>query len=515
MERLSGLDASFLYLETPSHHMHVCMTMVLDPASMPGGYSFATIKEFLASKDDIPLFRRRIAEVPFKLAHPVWVEDPDFDIDYHLRRIGAPAPGGRRELGELAAQIAGIPLDRNKPLWEMWIIEGLKQDRIGVVTKVHHAAVDGVSGADIMMNLFDLSPDGNGRGALADLAALTGEPAPEPKPVKRDDHIPTDFELVTHALRSRGRKLAQFFPLVGDTASSISRVVQGRRDPNRLVGAVPLTAPRCPWNDAVTPHRSVGFARVSLDDLKEVRTAFGVKINDIVLALCAGTLRTYLERKGSLPDEPLLAVCPISVHDGTERESINQVSAMFVSLASDVDDIDERIAAISQSTKGAKEEHHAVGAETLIRWAEYAPPNVFNLASRLYSNLSLAGRHRPVHNAIISNVPGPPFPLYFAGAEMIATYPMGPVMEGCGLNITVFSYQDQVDIGFMVGRELVPDVWDMADAVEPAMAELLAAARARTTKPAAAPTKKAAARKRAPAKSATAKRTAAKRTTAT
>jgi len=167
MERLSGLDASFLYLETPSHHMHVCLAMVLDPSTTPEGYSFSKIKEFMQSKQDLPIFRRRIAEVPFRLAHPVWVDDPDFDLDYHMRRIGAPAPGGRREFAALAAQVASIPLDRTRPLWEMWVIEGLKQDRIGVVTKVHHAAVDGVSGADLMMDLFDLSADGGGRGAAA------------------------------------------------------------------------------------------------------------------------------------------------------------------------------------------------------------------------------------------------------------------------------------------------------------------------------------------------------------
>lgn len=510
MERLSGLDASFLYLETPSHHMHVCMTMVMDPATMPGGYSFAAIKELLRSKQDLPLFRRRIAPVPFGLAHPVWVDDPHFDLDYHVRRIGAPAPGGRRELAELAAQIAGIPLDRDRPLWQMWVIEGLKQGRIGVVTKVHHAAIDGVSGADMMMHLFDLSADGGGRGAAADMAALTGDPTPpSPAEAPRDDHIPNDLELVGYALRSRARRAAQLVPLLRATVESVTHVVQGRRDPGHHVGAVPLTAPRLPWNESVTPHRAVGFARVSLDDVKEVRRAFDVKINDVVLALCAGTLRHYLAGHGAVPDEPLLAVCPISVHDGTERESVNQVSAMFVSLATDIDDIGERLAAISESTKGAKDEHNAVGAETLIRWAEYAPPNTFNLASRLYSSLSLASRHRPIHNAIISNVPGPPFPLYFGGAEMVATYPMGPVMEGCGLNITVFSYQDQVDIGFMVCRELIPDVWAMADDVDTAMAELLAAARARTGATKEATTKKAG--QRAPAKKQPAKKQPAKK----
>ena len=242
---------------------------------------------------------------------------------------------------------------------------------------------------------------------------------------------------------------------------------------------MPLTAPRTPWNGAVTEHRDVGLARVPLADLKTVKNAFGCTVNDVVLALVAGTLRTHLERRRP-PRVALLAVCPMSVRDLPEgaEPSANRVSAMFVSLATDIDDVGDRIRAIRQSTKGAKEEHNAVGASMLMDWAEFAGPNVFNMAARLYSSLEIAD-HRPVvHNAIISNVPGPSFPLYYAGAELVAAYPIGPVMEGCGLNITVFSYRDSVDIGFMVCPELVTDVWGMADAVDEALAELLAAAAA-------------------------------------
>ena len=247
MERLSGLDATFLYLETPNHHMHVAMTMILDPATMPGGYSFEKIKAFVRSRlHVVPLFHRRLAEVPFHLNHPVWVEDPDFDLDYHVRRIGAPAPGGRRELAELAGQIASNQLDRTKPLWEMWVVEGLKQDRIGIVTKVHHAAVDGASGADFLVHLFDLEPIG-----VDDLAE------PEDMPV---EHLPNDLELLGYAVASLGRRVANMPALVGRTAQSVSRIVQGRRNPEKLVGAVPLSAPRTPWTASVTGHRSTAFA---------------------------------------------------------------------------------------------------------------------------------------------------------------------------------------------------------------------------------------------------------------
>jgi diacylglycerol O-acyltransferase / wax synthase len=241
------------------------------------------------------------------------------------------------------------------------------------------------------------------------------------------------------------------------------------------VGAVPLTAPRTPFNGALTPQRRVSFARVSLTDVKAVKDATGCTVNDVVLALMAGTLRRYLEARHVLPDEPLIAVCPMSVRLEDERgQTNNRVSAMFTSLATDVDDPLERLRAISRVTKGAKEDHNAIGARFLQDWAEHAAPTTFALASRLYARLGLADRHRPIHNLVISNVPGPPFPLYYAGAQLVAAYPMGPVMQGAGLNVTVMSYMDNVDIGFMACRELVPDVWDLPGYVDEAMSELLA-----------------------------------------
>ena len=467
MERLSGLDASFLYLENNSQHMHVAMTMVLDPSTMPDGYSFDKIKDFIASRAHlVPPFYRRVVNVPFNLAHPIWVDDPDFDIDYHVRRIGAPAPGGRRELADLAGQIAGTQLDRSRPLWETWVIEGLKQDRIGIVTKVHHCAIDGASGADLMVHLFDPEPSGR--------QLDPHDPIPEGR-------VPSDIELMGHAAASRWRRTASLPALLGRTAQSATNIVRGRRDPNTPVGAAPLTAPPVPFNGSLTPHRKVAFARVPLPAVKEVKALLGTTVNDVVLAICGGALRNYLIRHDALPDAPLVAVCPTSVRSGDEAAvvaapSANKVSALFTSLATDIEDPGERIYAIQRVTKGAKVEHNAIGATFLQDWAEFAAPNTFNLASRLYSSMHLADSHRPIHNVVISNVPGPPFTLYFAGAEMVATYPMGPLIMGAGLNITVLSYRDSVDFGFMACRELMSDVWDLADDVEVAFAELQKAA---------------------------------------
>jgi WS/DGAT/MGAT family acyltransferase len=456
------MDASFLYFETPSMHMHVAMTAIFDPSTMPGGYSFEKVKGFIESRLHlVPPFRRRVVEVPFRLNHPIWVEDPNFDLDYHIRRIGAPSPGSHKELAELAGQIASTPLDRSRPLWELYVVEGLEDGNIGVITKMHHCAIDGVSGAELMVNLFDLDPSGR------------EIDAPEPR---EPEPIPSDLSMVGHALASRARRQAQILPLLGATARTVGTLVNRRRDPEATVGAVPLTAPPTPWNRSVTPHRRMSFTRVSLDDVKTIKNHVGCTVNDVILGLMGGTLRRYLEHHDALPETPLIAVCPVSVRTEDQRgEMNNKVSAMFTSLATDVDDPIERLRTIHEVTKGAKEDHNVLGANLLQDWAEHAAPTTFALAARLYSSMNLSDRHRPIHNVVISNVPGPPFPLYYAGAKALYTLPMGPVMEGAGLNITVLSYIDNVDIGFMVCRELVPDVWKLADFVDDAMAELLKA----------------------------------------
>jgi len=458
MERLSGMDATFLYLETDAGHMHVAMVGIYDVSTMSGGYSFDKLKAHIASRLHVVApFRRRLVEVPFQFHHPVWIEDPEFDLDYHVRRITCPAPGGRRELGEVAGEIASVPLDRSRPLWEAWVVEGLKHDRVGFIVKVHHAAIDGSSGAEIMTSLYDLTAD-----------------APPVEPVDLPaERVPTDIELLSYATVSKLRRARDVVPLVSRTVGSMSTLVRSILDDDSKHGAVPMTAPRTPFNQSIGPKRTVAFARVPLDETKAIKEALGVKVNDVVLELCSATLRRYLKLHDALPAEPLLAVCPVSVR--IEEESGaggNKVSAMFASLATDLDDPARRLTAICESTEGAKEDHNAVGARTLTDWAEWAAPRTFGLASRLYSSMHLANQHRPIHNLVISNVPGPPFPLYLAGAELVAAYPMGPIMDGAGLNITVLSYRDHIDIGFLADADLVPDIWEVADQVGPAFDEL-------------------------------------------
>ena len=476
MQRLTGLDATFLYSETPSQHMHVSMVGVFDTSTMAGGYSFDRVRELIQSRLPlIPMFRRRLVEVPFRLHHPVWVEDPDFDLDFHVRRMAVPAPGTMRELTELAGDFLSRPLDRSSPLWEMWIVEGLEDGRIGVLAKVHHSMIDGVTGAELMVHLFDLEPS----------AAV--EQAEQADDDRQPEHIPNDVELVAYAARSLVRQPVRLARTIPATVRSVVNIVSRRRGGGSGM-ATPFSGPRTPWNGAITPHRVVAVGTLSLDDVKAVKKHFGTTVNDVVLALCSGALRRYLLSHGVAVDTPLVSVVPISVRaeaaatggEATDRlttdAGANQVSAMFVSLATELEDPAERLRAIARLTRGAKDEHNALGAAVLMNWAEFAAPGVFARAMRLYSTMNLADRHRPIHNVIISNVPGPPFPLYLAGSRLEVLAPLGPIMEGAGLNITVMSYIDRIDVGLIACRELIPDIWQLADDFGASMEELKKAA---------------------------------------
>jgi WS/DGAT/MGAT family acyltransferase len=469
MERLSGLDASFLYLETPSLHMHVVMTSVVDPATVPGGYSFPRLKEMIAERlPQAPVFQRRLVEVPLRWGHPVWVDDPDFDIDYHVRLAAVPKPGGLRELADIAGDIAGRQLDRSKPLWEMWIIEGLAHDRVGFVTKMHHSTVDGVSGAELLSILFDLSAD----------------PGPLPLPPDRllDDRIPSGLELMSQATIDRAMtpfKITRDLVRTGQRVLDVRKVRIGSEDrPGLGKAALPLSAPRTSFNGALSRRRSVAFTAIGLDDVKRLKSSLGVTVNDIVLAVCTGALRNFLIQGDELPDKPLVAVVPVSVRTETENvRGSNKVSSMFVQLPSQLADPLERVEAIHQGTKGAKEEHNALGADTLLNWAEHATPNLFANAARLYSRMQLADKHRPIANLVISNVPGPDFPLYLGGSELECGFPLGPVMEGMGVNITIMSYRGIMYWGIISCPETMPKVWGLAAGIPLALDELLEAAK--------------------------------------
>ncbi|QIS02619.1 wax ester/triacylglycerol synthase family O-acyltransferase [Nocardia brasiliensis] len=461
MERLTGLDASFLYLETGTQHLHVCALILLDPTS--GDYSFDRFKAELGRRLPlIPQMRRRVYEVPFNLDHPVWVEDQNFDLDYHIRRIGIAAPAGRRELAELIGDIASRPMDRDRPLWEMSVVEGLDDGKVAVICKYHHAAVDGITGTNMMMHLCDLEPN----------AAKTPPAEPwQPEP------SPSDWQLLAKAVVKFPTK-AGIVGMVPKTVGMVAGFAQRRRN-DKAGMALPFSAPRTPFNLAITPHRAVAFTEAELGAVKEIKSAFGVKINDVVLTIVAGVLRTYLDKHDELPDRSLVASVPVSVHESSRHTAgINKVSTLFARLGTDIADPVQRLLQVAEENRGAKAEHDLIGADFLQDWSKYAPPNTFQLAARVYSSLKLAERHPVVHNLVVSNVPGPPMPLYFLGVRVHGMYPFGPVFHGAGLTVTVLSNNDDLDFGFIACKELVPDVAELADAVPEVVDELLTAARA-------------------------------------
>jgi diacylglycerol O-acyltransferase len=450
MKRLSGLDASFLYLESSAQLMHVCGILVLDPATIPGEYSFAEMKAVLEARvATIPDFRRKLKEVPLEIDHPVWIDDADFDIDRHVHRLAVPAPGGPDELREVCAHLAGIPLDRSRPLWEMWVIEGLASGKIAVFTKMHHASVDGVSGSNLVSFLCSLEPNA----PLLDLAEK-GESA---------GTAPGDWELFGRGLLNNLAKPMKAFRLVGPPTSLVTNTIGRARSGTAM--AAPLTAPRTSFNGNIGGRRTIGYADISLDRIKEIRHAVeGATVNDVVLAISGGALRRYLEDRGELPESSLLASVPVSVHQTSTRSGgTNKVSSLFAKLGTDIADPVERLRQLAADNANAKEHHQAIPADTLQDWAEFAAPRTFGLAVRAVAKLRLANKGPVIHNLVISNVPGPPVPLYFVGARIDGFYPLGPIFHGAGLNVTVMSTNGRMHVGLIGCRDALADIQDLAD----------------------------------------------------
>ncbi len=462
MRRMGAVDAAFLYGETPSWHMHVSAVMIADPSTAPNGFSVEELKRrTFARLDQAPQFRWRLVEVPFGLDLPGWIDDPDFDIDYHVRRIAVPAPGGAEQLGNLIGDLVAIKLDRRKPLWEFWVIEGLEGGRIALLAKVHHSIIDGISGSELASVLFDLTAD-----------------APCDDPVgdcSRIEMFPNPVALFAQGFFDMLATPWRVTRLVNQSIRQGLRVLDIRRGEQQAT--MPFQAPRVSFNTELTPHRRFASASVPLSEVKEIKRAFDVKLNDVVLALCSSALRRYLINGDELPDTPLIAQVPVSLRtDETKGEVGTQVGAMFASLATDISDPALRLLAINDSTTSAKEMQQALAAEKIMGITEAAPPGLISLAARMYTAAQLDKRTPPIMNLIISNVPGPPFPLYVSGAEIQALYPMGPLIYGTGVNVTVFSYRDSIDFGFMTCRDIA-DGWAIAEGIEIAMDELRLAAK--------------------------------------
>jgi len=476
MRQLSGLDSSFLNMETATTYGHISGLAIFDPTTAAGPVTLDAVKQLLTSRMHLlPPYRRRLVEVPFGLDHPYWIEDPDFDLDFHVRHIGLPPPGDQQQLAEQVARIVSRPLDRNRPLWELYLIEGLEGGLVAQLTKIHHCAIDGVSGTEILTTLLDLSPE-----------PRRVEP---PRRAWRPEAMPSQLEMWVRGAfavagtprkgfrlaREAMRNLPALAQRLGIDAAPGARLVNdliGRR-PDPMLSEAPTTAPVTSFNDRITPHRRFAFGSLSLDTAKEVKAAFGVTVNDVVLAVCAGALRRFLEERHELPSEPLLAMVPVSVRTENQRGSFgNQVSAMSASLHTNIEEPGERLSAIHESMRVAKEQHDALPASLLQDFAQFTPPAVAARAARVIARATVANWVEPPFNVVISNVPGPQFPIYSMGARMVANYPVSAINDGVGLNITVQSYNGSLDFGLVACRELLPDLWDLMDYLREALDEL-------------------------------------------
>ncbi|BBX73529.1 wax ester/triacylglycerol synthase family O-acyltransferase [Mycobacterium shinjukuense] len=453
MERLSGLDAFFLYLETPTQPLNVCCIVELDTSTMPGGYTYGRFRAALAKHvKAVPEFRMKLADTQLNLDHPVWVDDESFRLGRHVRRIGLPPPAGRRELAEICGYLAGLPLDRDRPLWEMWVIEGCaRADAVAVMLKVHHAVVDGVAGANLLAHLCSLQPE-----------------RPEPLPAGGPGGG-SALQIAASGLKGFALRPLRLAALVPATMLTLVQTVLRAREGRTM--AAPFAAPPTPFNGSLSRHRTIAFTHLDMRDVTRVKDRFGVTINDVVVALCAGVLRRFLLDRGELPGTPLVATVPVSVRDKSDRPGRNQTTWMFCRVESQISDPAERIRTIAASNAAAKDHIAAIGPTLLHDWTQFGGQTMFGAAMRVLPRILLTSS--PVYNLILSNVPGPREQLYFLGCGIDSMYPLGPLLGGAGLNITVMSLNGGLGIGIVSCPDLLPDLWGIADGFADALKELL------------------------------------------
>ena len=455
MKQLSGLDAAFLTLETHNSTGHIGGLCILDPSESPTPLDLAALTKLMSERAPlIPQLRQRLKYVPFGLDQPYWIDDVNFDVEFHVREISLPAPGSDAQLAEQVSRLHARPLDRRRPLWETYLISGLAGGRVAVYTKIHHAAIDGVSGTELMSVLLDLTPEGDKRPPVTDFK-------PEPAPSATTLLARTAASMVTRPLSAAriATGLGRSLPLVGSYLTPyVSAILGGGHRDGELIAIAPGLAPQTPFNDKVTQHRRFAMRSVELDDVKTVKNAFGMSVNDVVMAISAGALRQWLIDHDALPEVPLVAMIPVSVRDEASKSKMgNKVSAMLASLPTHLDDPVRRLTAVHEATKVAKAQQAAIPPGLVENVTDFAPPALVARAARVAFAMGLPHRIPPF-NLVISNVPGPNVDAYLGGAKLIANYPVSVVMDGQGFNITVTSYCGQMHFGLIGCRELVPDI---------------------------------------------------------
>jgi WS/DGAT/MGAT family acyltransferase len=482
MKQLTGLDASFLNMETASSFGHVSSLSVYERPDDPDFKPFEAFRaHVLAALPQLEPFRRRLVQVPFGLDHPYWVADPAFDLDFHLRHQAVPAPGDDRQLADQVARIISRPMDRHRPLWEVYVFEGLADGNFAVLTKVHHATIDGASGVELLGILLDTEPT-----ATPEITVDDWKPERVPSSVEMFNRTMLGMlRRPEKTLRLQLSMLRQFGEItrnkgVTTMASALRRtLLPAKRGDVAADQAPPLPtrpAPRTPFNRAITPHRRFAYRSASLADIKALKAHLGATVNDVVMAACAGALRRYLDEQGVLPSEPLVAMIPVSIRTGDEADRwTNRVSGLIATLPTHIADPIERVSAVHATMEQAKADFELIPADVLVDLSQLAPPALAVRATRIATSMRIADRMNPPVNLVISNVPGPRQPLYLGGALLKHYYPVSTVAEGQGLNVTVQSYRDTLDFGLVSCRELVPDLWHVVDLCVEAIDELFKA----------------------------------------
>jgi diacylglycerol O-acyltransferase / wax synthase len=476
MLQLSGLDTAFLNMETNTTFGHVATLMLFDGASFPAGNASELVRAHIAARlHRLPPFYRRLVTVPLDLDRPYWIDDGDVDLEFHVRHLGVPPPGENEQLADLIASIIARHIDRTRPLWELYVIEGLASGDIALLLKQHHASIDGASSMDMFKVLFDQTENPE-QDELRHGITTETEPGPWELIVRSNlsllRHPGRAISLQFRAARTLGRFLTGREELEpGAIEAGWSRWLSG--ETMEAISAAAVTAPRTPLNGSISAHRRYASMQLQLDDVKRIKNAAGTTLNDIVLVICAGALRRYLLRHDALPEMPLIAMVPVSVRTGNEVEAYsNQVSGMLGELATDEADPVKRLRRISQAMKSAKEIHNAVPASLLQDFSKFASPAVAAQAARTVARWRLADRVAPICNIVISNVPGPRETLYLAGAELKALVPVSAIGDGMALNMTLISYRDRLNFGYVACRERVPDLQDLITDTKEAAEEL-------------------------------------------
>ena len=459
METMSGLDAKFLYSETPTGHMHTIKMAVSDVSGLPDDFSFDTLCAVLAQLlVKLPPFRRRPVDVPWGLGHPMWVEDPEFDLSRHLSRKVLDPPGDDRAVAAVVAEFAGTQLPRDRPLWAIRVVEGLSGGRIAVVVKLHHAVADGSAAVALLRNVVE---------------AATTAPHPDPDVDPwRPEPLPTRGRLVRRALHEQVTRV-KGLPHLVRTSVTGARASQRTRRSFEPMPPIPLHhIPRTSFNVSLSPERTFAMTRLPLEALQDVRRATDTTLNDVYLAICAGALRLYLIEREELPHRPLVASVPVSTDPDVNRMSGNRVDNIYVAVGTDVADPLERLRTIHDGVVAARTVRQQLGHDLLEQRADVVPPQLYQRTVRLWSRSHAADHLHPPLNVILSNVAGPREVIRIGPVDLEALYSVGPILEGIGLNITAWSYKDVLGVSLIGCPRSVPDPWVLVDHFHRALEEL-------------------------------------------